>query len=313
MPSQLKYRQMVLLAKIEQTYGTDPTLTGADNAILAKNVSIQPMEGEDVDRDLILAYLGGHATIPSGLRTVITFETEIAGSGTAGVAPAWGIFMRGAGCAEVIEDDTSVTYSPISDAMESLYIKFWLSGTLHALLGARGTGVATINAQDIPVIRWTFTGLWVAPADVARATPTLTAFKKPLIASKANTPTFTVNAVALVMRNYAFNLGNQVQPRLLIGREEIMIVDRAESIDITVEATPLATFDPYGLANAQTQVPVAIVHGTAAGNIATLSAPTSQVKRPTGYQNNQGVAEWPLSLTPLPTDAGNDQFSLILT
>jgi hypothetical protein len=306
------YRLMVLLAKIEGTYGTDPTLTGAANGILATDISITPMDGEDVSRDLIQAYLSGQATIPTGLRVVLQFTTELAGSGAAGSAPGWGPLMRACGCAEVIVASTSVTYTPISDTFESLYLKFWLGTTLHAMAGSVGDATLTLNAQGIPSIRWTFTGLFVDPVDTARATPTLTGFQKPLIASTAHTPTFTVNGVALVMRSFSYKLGNKVEPRLLVNREAVLITDRADAIDVVCEATPIGTFNPYSLAKAQTTMPVTIVHGTAAGNIITLSAPTAQIKRPTGYQNNQGIAEWPLSLTPLP-NAGNDQFSLALT
>jgi tail tube protein len=306
------YRLMVLLAKIESTYATDPTLTGAANAILAKNISINPMDGDDVSRDLIRAFLSNQGTIPTGLRVVIDFDTEIAGSGTPGIVPAWGILARACGCAEVIDDNTSVTYSPISELMESLYLKFWLGNTLHAIKGSRGTGKATLNAQGIPIIHWTITGLFIPPAEVARATPTLTAFQEPLLVTSVNTPVFTVNGVSLVMRNYSFDFGNKVDPRLLVGRESIQVTDRGEALDITCEAVPLTTFDPYALALARTLVAVNIIHGTAAGNIVAINAPAAQVKRPKGYQNNQGVAEWQLSLAPQPI-RGNDQFSIVLT
>lgn len=306
------YRLMVLLAKIEGTYATDPTLTGAANGILAQNISIKPMEGQDVPRNLIQAYLSGQATIPAGLHIDIDFDTELAGSGAAGTPPGWGIFMRAAGCAEVIVASTSVTYTPISELMESVYLKFWLGNTLHAIKGTRADAALGINAQGIPSVRWSVRGLFVDPVETARATPTLTSFIKPLIASTTNTPVFTVNSVSLVGRSYSFKLGNKLETRFLIGSDSIPIVDRAESLDLVCQATPLTTINPYALAKAETRVPAIVTHGITAGNIVTLSAPTSQVKRPTGYQNNQGVAEWPLGLMPLPT-SGNDQFSMVLT
>jgi hypothetical protein len=309
----LVWRKKVLLAKLETAYGIDPTLTGAANAILAQDVTIRPMEGQDVPRDLIQAYLGGQATIPAELRTVIEFSTELAGSGTAGLAPGWGPLMRGCGCAQVIVADTSVAYNPVSEAMESLYIKYWLDGTLHALRGVRGTATIGLDAQGVPRIRWTFTGIWIPPADVVPVAPTLTGFQKPLIVTDANTPDFTVNAVSLVGRSFNLNLGNQVEHRFLINKHEIEIVDRAEQLDLVCEATPLATFNPFALAEAQTLVPAAIVHGTVPGNIITISAPTCQVRRPTAYQNNQGKVEWPLNLAPLPAGNGNNQFTLTLT
>lgn len=312
MTESINWKLKVLLAKIESAYGTDPTLTGALNAILATDVVLIPMDGEDVSRNLEQPFLGAQSTIPAGLRATLTFSTELAASGTAGTAPAWGPLARGCGLAEVISAGVSVAYSPISASMESVYFKFWIGSTLHAFKGSRGTGVITINAQGVPVIRWTFTGLFIQPTETAAAAPTLTAFQEPLIASNANTPTFTVNAVALVMRSYALNLGCDVQPRLLVGKEEIRIVERAESLEVTVEAVPLTTFNPFSLAAARTRVAVSLVHGTVAGNIVTIATPTTQIQRPTSLENQQGVLEWPLKLTPLP-NAGNDQFSITLT
>ncbi|WP_315742838.1 MULTISPECIES: phage tail tube protein [unclassified Bradyrhizobium] len=306
------WRKQVLLAKIEATYGTDPALTGALNAILAKNVSIQPMDGSDVSRDLVTPNFGNQPSFTAEEHVTITFDTELAGSGTAGTAPAWGPLLRACGCAEVIVATTSVTYTPITDNIESAYFKFWMGGTLHAIKGARGSAKLTANAQGIPIISWTFMGLWVAPSEVSAAVPTLTAFKKPVIVNKTNTPTFTVNSVPLVMRNFTFDMANQVEPRMLVGSESVLITDHREQIDFTCEAVPVSTLDPYALAKAATTVPVSLVHGTVAGNIATLSVLTAQFKRPTGYQQNQGIAEWPLSMTALP-NAGNDQFSLALT
>ncbi len=305
-------REMVLLAKIETVYATDPTLTGANNAMLVKNVALRPMEGDDKSRDLVRDFLSNQGTIPTGMHVVIEFETELAGSGEAGTPPAWGILMRGCACAEVIVEDTSVSYTPITQNQDSLFFKWWLGPTLHAFKGARGTAVITTNAQDLPIIRWTFTGLWIAPADVVRATATFTGWQEPLVVSKTNTPVFTVNAVPLVMRNFSLNLGNTVQPRLLVNSEQVMVVNRGETLDLTVEVTPLATFNPFGLAEARTLIPVVITHGLVAGNIATINAPKSQVGRPGPVSDNQGVAERVLNLRPQP-NVSNDQFSLVLT
>ena len=83
-------------------------------------------------------------------------------------------------------------------------------------------------------------------------------------------------------------------------------------VQARVEAVPVSTFNPYALATAQTRVAVELVHGTEAGLITTLSLPTAQLKRPSGFENAQNVVEWPLELVPLP-DSGNDQWSLELT
>lgn len=306
------WKSKTLLFKIESVYGTDPTPTANANGILATDVSFSPMEGEDVSRNLERPYLGAQETIPAGLRATLTFSTELVGSGTAGIAPAWGPLLRACGFAEVITADTSVAYNPVSSAFESATFYLNIDGTKFVGKGARGTGEITLNAQNIPVIRWTFTALWVAPADAAQVSPTLDAFQGPSIVAKANTPTFTLNAVSLVLRNYGFNFGCDVQPRMLANKEEILIVDRAERLNVTVEAVALATFNPYALALARTRIAANIVHGTIAGKIVTISAPTAQVARPAGLENQQNIVEWPLQLNPLP-NAGNDQVSITLT
>jgi hypothetical protein len=307
----LRWKSKILLAKLEESYGVDPAPAGA-NAVVATDIQLQPMEGDDVSRNLEYPWLGAQASIPTALRSVLTFSTEFVPSGTAGVAPAWGPLLCACGAAETIVEDTSVTYEPVSSAMESIAIYFWIDNLKHVLLGARGTAVLTVNAQGIPVIRWTFTGRWVQPTNASATAPDLSDWKPPLIATTVHTPTFTINAVPLVMRSFSLTFGNQVEPHLLVGLEEIIISDRAEEIATQVEAVALSSLNPFALANDQTQVAVELVHGTAAGLIATISAPTCQMKRLSGYENQQNVLEWPLRLAPLPS-TGNDQWSIALT
>jgi hypothetical protein len=312
MPAPLLWRSKILLAKIETTYGTDAVPTPAANAILANDVKLLPMEGTDVGRDLDLPYLGPQGTIPNELHAKLSFKVELAPSGTAGTAPAWGTLLRACGCAQTINAATSVVYNPITDSHESATFYLWIGSTRYVLLGARGTARFTINAQGIPYIEFEFTGLFTQPSEQARTTPTLTAFQKPKVVSTTNTPTFTINAVAMVMRSFELDLRNKVENRFLVGAEAILITQREDMIKTQVEAQPLTSFNPFTLAAAQTAVAVNLVHGTGAGNIATLAAAAAQMQRPQGLENAQDIKEWPLSLMPLPT-AGNDQWTLTLT
>ena len=308
----LYWKSKTLLAKIEVSYGVDPTPTGAANAILATNVRLLPMEGQDVDRDLEQPYFGASGMIPVGLYSSLTFDVELAGSGAAGTAPAYGPLLRMCGAAETVNAGVSVEYTPITDSPESGTIYFAIDTVRHVLLGSRGSFVMTVNAQGIPILRFTFTGLFTVPTTQAKVTPTLTGFKDPLVATKANTPTFTIGGTAFVLRNFEFNLGNQVEQRLLIGYEGIEIVDRTESVKATVEAVALGTYDPFTIAKDQTKQAIQLIHGTAAGGICTLDMTSTQQKRLTGYEQAQNVLEWPLEFTPLPT-AGDDQWTLTIS
>lgn len=310
MPEPIKWKSKIILAKLEATYGVDAAPTGALNAMLMTDVQLQPMEGEDVSRNLELPYLGGQEEIPTGLRAVLTGSVELVGSGTAGTAPAWGALIRMCAVAEIVTAGTMVEYVPISDGHEAGSIYFHIGPTRHVLLGCRGTATITVNAQGIPVARFTLTGLFTQPTDAARPTPDLTNWQGPQVATKANTPVFTIGGQGFVLRSFEFNLGNDVQPRLLIGTERIVIVDRTESMTATVEAVALATYNPFQVAEARTRKAVVLQHGSTAGKRVQIAAGQAQQKRPSGLANAQNALEWPLALTPLPTTAGNDQWKI---
>ena len=308
------WRLQALLAKAESTYGDDALPTGALNAILAQNVRLSPMEGEDVVRDHAVPWLGARPTIPAALHAKLAFEVELKGSGTAGTAPAFGALLKACAMAEVIAAGASVTYNPVSTGHGSATLYFNSDGTNYLLKGARGTFTLRLNAQGIPVIEFEFTGLFSQPSAVVLPTAVygtqLTA--PPQLATSLNTPSFTLGAVPLVLRQFSLAAGNQVETRFLIGSEAVIIPDRSETIEATVEAGALATWNPYALAAAQTTQALSLVHGTGAGKICTLAVPKAQIQRPDGLAEQQGVVEWALKLVPLAT-AGNDQFTLAFT
>ncbi|TIV70559.1 MAG: hypothetical protein E5V89_14140, partial [Mesorhizobium sp.] len=63
------YRKLAILTKIETVYGTDPVPTGAANAMQVTNVSVTPLAGDQVSRDLFLPYLGQQGVILVGTYT----------------------------------------------------------------------------------------------------------------------------------------------------------------------------------------------------------------------------------------------------
>lgn len=306
-------RLKVLLVKIEAGgYGVDPVPTAGANAVLAKNVSFKAAEGRDVSRDLDRPFMGAQQQFPTGQHSTLTFETELVGHAAPGTAPGWGAIARAAGLAQVLSAGVSVTYTPISTAFESATFYFYFEGKFFRMRGARGTGVFKLNADQLPVIAWSFMGLYDAPTDLAIVAPTLTSFNEPQVVNKANTPTFTINGVALKMRSFELDMGVQTAFRELVNYEEVRIGDRAERIRTQVDGEALATLDPYTLSKNQTAFQTQIVHGVGAGKIVTLTMPTCRMQRPDAPTAPDGIVEWPLSITPLP-NTGNDQFSLVLT
>lgn len=306
-----RWNTKILLAKIETAYGTDSVPVPATDAIFARDVELTPMEGSDLARELEQPFMGHNVTIAADLHMRLRFRVEFAPSGTAGTAPRWGALLRACGCAQVVSTGVSVTYNPVSDAHESVTFYLWIGGTRYVVRGARGNARIELAASGIPYIVFDFRGLFSQPTDVTRVTPSLSGWPLVQAVSDTNTPTFTIGGADFILRNLNFDLGNAVEPRMLINSEEMWITAKAETVEWQMEAVPLATWNPYALSAARTTVAAVVAHGVGAGRIATLNLPRLEVQRPqvTGAQN---VKEWSLRGNPIP-NAGNDQWTLVLT
>ena len=306
------WRDKILIMEIETTYGTDAAPSGA-GAVLAKQVTLAPMEGQDLDRELELAHFGSQGTIPGELHSTLSFEVEIAPSGTAGTPPAWGDLLRACGCAETIVANTSVTYNPITNDPEALTFHFFNGETRYVLRGTRGTASFDLTANQIPKITFEFTGLFTLPSEQTRPTPVYGAWTRPQNVSRAFTALTFAGRTDLTMRKLMLNVANQIEPRFLVGPEEILITQKDELIECTVEAVPLTTYDPYAAALNQNEIAISLRHGVGAGKVATLATTRAQMQRPQGLETPQNITEWPLRLKPIPSSTGNDQWTLTLT
>lgn len=307
----LLMRNTAVLAKIETTYGTDAVPTGVANAVLVSDVRARPMDMQTVDRALIRPYLGNSEQLPTVIYNGVEFSVELAGSGTAGTAPAIGPLLRACGMAETITASTKVEYKPVSSAFESLTLYVNIDGVLHKSTGARGTVALSLKNNDRPMARFNFTGLFVAVADSALPAVTLTAWKKPLPCNRTNTPTFTLHAYAGMLDDLQIDLGNQVEYRSLIGGSEfVRIVDRKPAGNVLMEAVKVADKNWWTTIQAATTGALALIHGTTAGNIVGVDAPSVQLYNPT-YQDQNGTLMLAAQLALTPGASGNDE--LVLT
>ena len=313
----LFWRKKLVTFKIETEYGVDASPVGGD-AMRTVDLSITPMEGSDEDRNLDTPHFGPTGTLPTELHQKINFKVELSGSGTAGTAPAYGPLLRACGMAETVTPGTSVVYNPISAGLESgtLYLNIGGDGdsadTLYKLPGFRGTATFRINAQAIPYIEIEGMALYRRPVDDPAAVPDFSGFTKPLVASKANTPVFTLNGTSMKMSEFSLAQGNVISPEFLVGEEKILIEDHENVIETKVIATDMATFNPWELAETQGEVALSLTHGTTAGNIIQLAAPKAQMMRPGAPEDRKGRKVWPLTLSPL-ANAGNDNWTLTFT
>ncbi len=309
----LLMRKRTVLAKVETTYGTDPVPTGLANAILIKNLTVNPIQANMLPRDLIRPYLGNFQNIVSAAYSKITFDVELAGSGTAGTAPAYGALLRACAMSETVSAGISVTYAPISAAFESNTLYFNIDGVLHKMLGARGSFSLKLSAQAIPTISFTFTGLYGAATDTAAPTVTLTMWQVPMAVNNINTTGLTLQGYSgIVLSDLSIDMANAVTFRSLVGgAETVVLTDRKPVGSITFEATTIAAKDWWTSAKTAALGALAITHGTVAGNKVSINAPSVQIDTP-GYTDKDGIAMLQAKLVVVPY-SGNDELTIVCT
>lgn len=298
------YRKLASLAKIETVYGTDAAPTGAANALLMTAVTVTPMEGDQVSRELLLPYFGDQGSVLAGMYARVEGSIEIAGAGAAGTVPGYGVLLRACSMAQIVTAGTKVEYKPVSSTPEAVSLYMNLDGVNHALLGARGTVSLSLAPKQIPKFKFNLMGLLGPIGDKPLPTSILSAFQQPLIGSKENS-SFTLHGLTPVLESLELSLGNQVEPRMLIGSESIEVVDRKASGTAVIEAVGSATKDWFDIAKSSAVGAMSFKHGLVAGNIVEVEADAAQVGKPT-YGNTQGVLNHSLPLMLCPV-AGDDE------
>lgn len=302
-------RNVLLFAKIETSYGTDPTPTGTANAILCRAVTPQPISAEFAERNLIRGYMGSNGSLPSAIHSECEFEVEFSGSGAAGTAPKWGPLLRACGFAETITASTSAVYAPVSTGQESATLWYFLDGIKHVINGAFGSVSFDMTAKGIPVMKFKFIGKYSAPTDTSNPTDAdYSSFQTPLVVNNTNTTAFSVHGTSAKMQSFSVDVANNVIFRSLVGSEVVRIVDRAPAGSVGIELDTVATKDWWTSIKNATTGAVSITHGTASGNIVKIDGPKVQLTNPQ-YAESDGIAMLNMSLAFQP-DTGNDEITI---
>jgi hypothetical protein len=298
----------VLLAKVETTYGTDAVPIGGANAILAANVKINPMMQDVVARKVIRPYLSNDGKIMGARHGELSFDVEIAGSGAAGTAPAWGTLLKGCAMSETITAGVSTLYAPVSSGEQSLTMYFNVNGLQYKMLGARGSFSMKFTQKAVPVMSFKFIGLYSPVTDTVLPTPTLTAFQKPLVVSPQNTTPVTVQGFAGAFSDISLDIANTNVYRPLVGSESVVFTDRNPAGKLVMENVAIATKDFWTIVNNATVGAFSLTHGTTAGNKVIIGAPVVQLTAPTiTSQDNIEMLDMAMDLQP---NSGNDELTI---
>ena len=315
-------RNTAILAKIETTYGTDSTPTEAANALLVSNVSINPLNAQNVSRDLIRPFLGGSEQLVGAANIEMSFDVELAGSGAAGTAPAYGPLLRACGFAETLTASIRAEYNLVTPVNDSVSIYYFSDGVKHIARGCRGDLSIKMGAKERPVLSFKFLGL---DGGVTAATPsalTLTGFKAPSVVNELNTgdvtfgctytaatPTLT-GGTGYPSQGLEIALGNSVNFTPLLGGETIDITQREATGKVQLDLTAAQEVTMMASVKANTVQSVGLMHGTVAGYKTLVFMPSAQMINPVKTDvNGKLMIGYDLRFMPL---AGNDELKIVV-
>lgn len=143
------WKKKVIWFAIENIYKTDPGPSAAVSGIEARNVSFQPLKTKRVDQGVEQPYLGSLRELVVGTEMTLSFDIAIAGSGTEGVAPAYGPLMRACKRSETVlaaavtgtaqaGSTTTLTLAAAASATDDVYRNMEIVATGGAGIGQRG-------------------------------------------------------------------------------------------------------------------------------------------------------------------------------
>ncbi len=308
MPHRLMKRS-ALLAKIEVTYGTDPTPTGASDAMYVYDLAFTPMELVSAGRMPVRPFFGADTPAIGGTPVKVTFSVPIAGSGAAGTAVPYGPLLRACARAQTVNVGVDVIYPLVSSAFDSLTIYVNRDGVQHRITGARGSVAVAMAHNALPLYKFSFTGIYNVPTDTALPALTFGAtWVKPLVQNRVNT-TFSLHGFTAVLSKLDYDTGVEVPWKDYVNlTEEVRVTGRAAPIkgSCSIQADTIANKDWFTIAKGGTTGALALVHGITAGNKWKLDAATVLVSNPS-EEEEDGILMYKLALEFFPTGAGNDE------
>jgi hypothetical protein len=313
-------KNTMVAAKIEATTGTDAVPTGAANAILISDANITPLDAQNIDRNLIRGTFGASEQLVGSASVKASYTVELAGSGTAGTAPAWGQLLQACACAEgVLASPARVEYTPVSTGLKSATQYYYDDGALHKLLAAMGDFTLSAKAGDRPTLKFDWTALDGGMA-AANDTGTYTAWKKPVAMTKANVIDITLGCVyaagALTggtlysSTGLEMKVGNQVGFNAMLSVETVDVTDRESTGSLEFDLTAAQEIALMAMVKANTTQSLGIVIGTVGGNKIIFFAPAVQLLAPKKVERNgKRLIGYDLRFMPV---NGNDEWRIVV-
>lgn len=307
----LSMKNVAVLAMKQTAKGTPATPVPGTHAILCKGAVPVPIKGTFVERNLLMNAKGNHGSVFGGEYRTLELEVELAGAGTAGTAPKYGPLLEGCAMSETLSAGVSAVYQPVKDEGKYMTLRMFLEGVRFDLTDALGTVAFALNAAQIPVMKFSYTGKYVPATDAGAPTGLVyTGQIKPLLVGGANTATFTLGGLSLATEQFGLDLANQVQWKNFINASGARNDDRKPTANAVFEMTDVATKNWGESVRTGELFALAITHGLTAGNIVQIACPRLEFAADPTVSESNGAAMLNASFAVKP-DTGNDE--LVLT
>jgi len=305
-------KKTVLLAKIESSYGSDPTPTEAANSVIAYDPEIT-ISSDIKERYPAHADLSRFPELRGKTNFELKFSTELNGSGTAGTASRQSPLFQACGLSETIVSSISVTHAPLSASMKSCTIWIYIDGLLYKLNGCIGDLEIDLSAGEMGKINWTFKGIYNLPTDSAIVTPTYDSVTPNIVKGAV----MTFGSYSAIIEKLSLKLNNEITERpdfnTTEGIKGYLVTGRNPEGSMTIEAVLRATSnaDFLDYFHSRTVKSLSFVLGATAGNIVTIIASYGYCRAPKlGDRGGVRTFEIPFQLA---RSSGNDELSIVLT
>lgn len=322
----------LVLAKIEGTYGTDPTPTETANAIAVVRDSVKyDAKFTHIARKILdgtFDEVSGQNVMPE---VSFSLQVELRGNRTDGTTPD----ISSGNTANPVEIDCLlqscdlaplytletpsgtrngyVIYSPTvpSDQGKSVTFYFYTGSKKHIVTGCKGTAKVDMSAGKFGTIDFTFTGLFNAPSDASvPSSPVFLNTTPPVFENSGS----TIDSFSPTFTKLDFDLGTTVSKR-----EDANSVNGVAGFLITNRVSKL-TIDPESVAEATDPIWADLAGGvtrTITGKIGTLTGNQIQltckgISESVSYGDRSGIRTQPISYSVerLASDTPGSQIAL---
>jgi hypothetical protein len=245
-------KKWALAALLEDTYGTFNTPSITTNLIMTSRPQITP-NNRTITRNHPLAGYGEQAQAIIGETVKVTFDVEMTAdfdTTAPGTEPPYGILLEACNHVKTINAGTSIVYllTPNMDG-PSLSFLFYHDNRVYKIAGARGTYSLSPAAGDMVVIKFEFTGLFLADEWVADGTYTNPVFTLQPYLKFEEAATAIGAYTGPIINTFNFTLGAVLSNRPDAGSpngiKSVYINNVVPTLSIDPEMGALSTFNPF--------------------------------------------------------------------